>query len=95
MKIYILDIELYLIIMPTYKNPLEKYARSWLDNIQPDLWDHLDKVPTLTQDIGIKILRYFLEPACQAQSWNGIMLGRETIFKNAKRLGNKEHSRSG
>jgi hypothetical protein len=50
-----------------------------LNTYQEDLWNHLDQVPNLSQELALEILHGFLELACQAQNGVNIEIGRSGI----------------
>ena len=62
--------------MSTYLETVIAKVNSYSDN----LWENLDRVPTLPLDAGRSLLAFFVELACQCQNNANITLGRKAIF---------------
>jgi hypothetical protein len=62
------------------ENPYLTRLVGRLDKYEPDLWNHLDRVPLLPANTGREILAEFLGIASQAQNLGNIHLGRNAIL---------------
>lgn len=62
--------------MPTYLETVIAKVNSYSDN----LWENLDRVPSLPLDAGRSLLAFFVELACQCQNNTNINLGRNAIL---------------
>jgi hypothetical protein len=65
--------------LPMPLDPRMQRTLDWLNQYQPDLWNHLDRVPHLGQPAGREILAGFLRLACQCQHVGNILIGRHGI----------------
>jgi hypothetical protein len=53
--------------------------RKQMDSFRKDLWQHLDTVPLLVENLAREVVSYLLELACQAQNERNIVLGRAAL----------------
>ena len=62
--------------MPTHLETVIAKVNSYSDN----LWENLDRVPSLPLDAGRSLLAFFVHLACQCQNNANINLGRNAIL---------------
>jgi hypothetical protein len=55
--------------------------RKQMTLFMPQLWDHLDTVPSLPLDTALAIVKYLLSLSCQASHIRPIQLGRRSLLR--------------
>lgn len=60
-------------------NPFLRRTVAQINSYEENLWENLDRVPSLAPEVGEAILRTFLEQACLCQNIGNISTGRYGI----------------
>ena len=60
-------------------DPYDRRFKATLDKFAPELWAHLDLIPSLPSEAQAELLDYYVELACDAQNVRNITLGRQAL----------------
>ncbi|HEX8905446.1 MAG TPA: hypothetical protein VF771_11415, partial [Longimicrobiaceae bacterium] len=62
------------------EHPYVEQLKEWMDAIEPELWRHPERTPSLAPEQGRAVVSGLLELACQCQNMLNIELGRAGLL---------------